>query len=167
MASPEVHTPDHLESEPYINWLDLAVICGTLIGGMLLGTYVGELLGGHAAGWLGMGLGGSFLGGLGYYAHCTFRPQVGHPLAAIRIVALLLLTGAYGYFAVRWMGRPGPFIAFVLVPIIVDAVFRGFRIAKFAIRAIRGWHTRKPSQISVTTSLLWDADLDRKPDWPG
>jgi hypothetical protein len=34
------------------------------------------------------------------------------------------------------MGRHGPFIAFVLVPIIVDSVFRGFRIAKFAIRAI-------------------------------
>ena len=161
MASSEVHPPGTVESGPAAHWLDIAVPCGSLIAGMFLGEYVGGWLGGHAATWLGMGIGGAFLGGFGFYVYCAYRPHVGHPLAALRIVTLLLAVGTYGYFAERWLGRPGILIAFVLVPIFVDFVLRGFRITKIAIRAIHWRNSRKKSQHAVTTSPLWDAELDR------
>jgi hypothetical protein len=99
MAVSEADARDRVAIEPSEHWLDSAVICSALGAGMLIGMYVGGVLGGHAAEWLGMGVGGAFLGGLGCYADFSFRPHVGHPRAALRIVVLLLLTGAYGYLA--------------------------------------------------------------------
>ena len=60
MALSEVHAPDRIEFEPRSSWLDIVVICGSLLSGAWIGQYVGQWLGGHAAGWLGLGVGGAF-----------------------------------------------------------------------------------------------------------
>jgi hypothetical protein len=142
MALFEVHARDGIEFEPRSYWPDNVAICGSLLAGMFLGQYVGKSLGGHAVGWLGMGIGGAFLGGFGYYVICVFRPHLGHPLAAVRIVVLLLLVGAFCYFAEWWMGRFGPLVL-VLIPILVNALVCVVKAMKVAIGVLHAWYRLK------------------------
>ncbi len=159
----EVRAPYRVGLEPSVDWLDNIVICGSLAGGMLLGGYVGKLLGGLAAYWLGMGVGGALFGGLGYYVRATFRSQLGHPLAAIRIVLLLLFVGVDGFVATVWMGKFGAFIGFILIPILINCLVAAIRILNLSIRAVYSWSNRKTHHAYGSTSLLWDVDLDQHP----
>ena len=86
--------------------------------------------------------------------YCTFRPHLGDPLAALRIVVLLLLIGAYGYFAERWLGKFGPFFAFVLAPLLINALVSIFKTMRVAIRVAHVAHGEETPSFRQDVSSL-------------
>jgi hypothetical protein len=97
----------------------------------------------------------------------SFRPELGHPSAAIRIALLLVFIGVYGYLLTVWFAKFGVIVAFVLIPLVINLMVRTIRVLRVAIHVAYGWYVPKSHRVSDKTSLLWDAELDQNPGGAG
>jgi hypothetical protein len=106
--------------------LDAVVLCGSPLFGLTLGALAGEMFGGLAWRWLGMGVGGALVSGAAYELYFKIAPRVGWHGVSARVASFLLCIGIYGYLAARWGGELGVLIAFGPVPAIA---YWGRRVA--------------------------------------
>jgi hypothetical protein len=134
MLSSKPQDADQFGSELKLELYDNIYVVGLSIGiaaSVMIGATMGYGLGGYPVLWLGLGIGGAIVGGLGCYLVARSRPHFGLPLACLRFVFLFLIVGIFGYLTARWLGVVGQFLLLGIVPLLVRYVYL------FVIGAVR------------------------------
>jgi len=153
-------------TEPRVGWLEYVALYGGTLGGVCLGFGIERLLGENANSWRALGIGGAVGSGLGWLTLTSFRPALGPIRSAwLRVMELFLIVGLLGDIATRWLGNFGPFIVFIILPIVGSTLFRCVWLMISATRFLNGWLRRKRRR-AYLVAPLWDADVDQPPGWP-
>jgi hypothetical protein len=153
-------------TETRLDWLVYVLIVGGTLGGYCLGLAIERWFGKDANGWRALGIGGAIGSGLGWLTLTSFRPAL-RPIrfAWLRGMEIFLMVGLLGDITTRWLGNFGPFIVFIILPIVGNTLFRCAWLMIGATRHLNGWLRRKRKR-AYLVAPQWDADFDQTPGWP-